>query len=247
MLVVTCSVWLLKNKKNYIMKIIALIPFWTDYKPLKASLTCKPLVKVSGKSLINRTIEIINHIKLIDKAVVFTSDSEVFDHIDDSVSYQIVQRDASLNSDKASIEDIINEFLQVSDADIVVLIHPKSPFIRPQTIEECVEKVLIGGFDSAFVATQLFHSIKRQAWYKGKPLNYLIDKDTTILSELEPVLIESSSIYVFTRALFKKNRHRIGENPYIKEVGHFEGFEVNNKDDLTMAELMINAGLDKEF
>jgi CMP-N-acetylneuraminic acid synthetase len=229
------------------MKIIALIPFWTDYKPLKASLTCKPLVKVSGKSLINRTIEIINHIKLIDKAVVFTSDSEVFDHIDDSVSYQIVQRDASLNSDKASIEDIINEFLQVSDADIVVLIHPKSPFIRPQTIEECVEKVLIGGFDSAFVATQLFHSIKRQAWYKGKPLNYLIDKDTTILSELEPVLIESSSIYVFTRALFKKNRHRIGENPYIKEVGHFEGFEVNNKDDLTMAELMINAGLDKEF
>ena len=78
-------------------------------------------------------------------------------------------------------------------------------------------------------------------------LNYLIDKDTTILSELEPVLIESSSIYVFTRALFKKNRHRIGENPYIKEVGHFEGFEVNNKDDLTMAELMINAGLDKEF
>ena len=229
------------------MKIIALIPFWTDYKPLKASLTCKPLVKVSGKSLINRTIEIINHIKLIDKAVVFTSDSEVFDHIDDSVSYQIVQRDASLNSDKASIEDIIYEFLQVSDADIVVLIHPKSPFIRPQTIEECVEKVLIGGFDSAFVATQLFHSIKRQAWYKGKPLNYLIDKDTTILSELEPVLIESSSIYVFTRALFKKNRHRIGENPYIKEVGHFEGFEVNNKDDLTMAELMINAGLDKEF
>jgi len=247
MLVVTCSVWLLKNKKNYIMKIIALIPFWTDYKSLQESLTCKPLVKVSGKSLINRTIEIINHIKLIDKTVVFTSDSEVFDHIDDSVSYQIVQRDASLNSDKASIEDIINEFLQVSDADIVVLIHPKSPFIRPQTIEECVEKVLIGGFDSAFVATQLFHSIKRQAWYKGKPLNYLIDKDTTILSELEPVLIESSSIYVFTRALFKKNRHRIGENPYIKEVGHFEGFEVNNKDDLTMAELMINAGLDKEF
>ena len=229
------------------MKIIALIPFWTDYKSLQESLTCKPLVKVSGKSLINRTIEIINHIKLIDKAVVFTSDSEVFDHIDDSVSYQIVQRDASLNSDKASIEDIINEFLQVSDADIVVLIHPKSPFIRPQTIEECVEKVLIGGFDSAFVATQLFHSIKRQAWYKGKPLNYLIDKDTTILSELEPVLIESSSIYVFTRALFKKNRHLIGENPYIKEVGHFEGFEVNNKDDLTMAELMINAGLDKEF
>jgi CMP-N-acetylneuraminic acid synthetase len=229
--------------KIYIMKIIALIPFWMDYKPLRKSLACRPLVKVSGKSLINRTIEIINHIKLIDKTVIFTSDSEVCGHIDDNMNYEIVQRDSNLNSDSASIEGIINEFLQVSDADIVVLIHPKSPFIRPQTIGECIEKVLAGGFDSAFIA----NSIKRQAWYKGKPLNYLIDKDTPMLSELEPVLIESSSIYVFTRALFKKSRHRIGKNPYIKEVGHFEGFEVDNKDDLTMAELMINAGLDKEF
>ena len=225
------------------MRIVALIPFWSNYKPLKESLTCRPLVEVSGKSLINRTIEIINRIKLIDKTVIFTSHSEIFGHIDDSMNCEIVQRDRSLNSDKTSIEDIINEFLKISDADIVVLIHPKSPFIRSKTIEECVEKVLIDGFDSAFVA----NSIKKQAWYKGKPLNYLIDKSAPMLSELEPVLIESSSIYVFTRALFKKSRHRIGKNPYIKEVGHFEGFEVDNKDDLMMAELMINAGLDKEF
>jgi len=52
------------------MKVVALIPFWTGYKPLKESLTCRPLVKVSGKSLINRTIEIINRIKLIDKTVI---------------------------------------------------------------------------------------------------------------------------------------------------------------------------------
>ena len=225
------------------MRIVALIPFWSNYKPLKESLTCRPLVEVSGKSLINRTIEIINRIKLIDKTVIFTPNSEIFSYIDDSMNCEIVQRDRSLNSDKTSIEDIINEFLKISDADIVVLIHPKSPFIRSKTIEECVEKVLIDGFDSAFVA----NSIKKQAWYKGKPLNYLIDKSAPMLSELEPVLIESSSIYVFTRALFKKSRHRIGKNPYIKEVGHFEGFEVDNKDDLTMAELMINASLDKEF
>ena len=225
------------------MKIIALIPFWTNYKPLKESLICRPLIKVSGKSLINRAIETINNIKLINKTVIFSSDSEVSKHINDSMNYEIIRRDANLDSDKTSIEDIINEFLRVSDADIVVLINPKSPFIQPQTIEECIEKVLKGGFDSSFVAK----NIKRQAWYKGKPLNFLIDKDTPALSEIEPILIESSSIYVFTRSLFKISRNRIGENPYIKEVGHFEGFEVDNKDDLTMAELIINAGLDKEF
>ena len=130
------------------MKIIALIPFWSSYKTFKESLLCKPLVKIGGKSLINRTIEIINHIKLIDKTVVFTSDSEVSDHIEDNINYEIIPRDANLNSEKTSIEDIISEFLKVSDADIIVLIHPKSPFIRPKTIEECIEKVLSEGFDS---------------------------------------------------------------------------------------------------
>jgi len=229
------------------MKITALIPFWSGYKPLKSSLSSKPLVKVGGKSLINRSIEVLNSIELVESTIVFTSNTEISNHIDDSAKYQILHRDARLNTDKTSTEDIINEFLMSSDTDIVILIQPKSPFVRAETIQDCIEKVSVGGFDSAFVATQLFHSIKRQAWYQGKPLNYLIDTDSIILHELEPVLVESCSIYIFTRELFEKNHKFISENPYIKEVGHFEGFEVNNKDDLIMAELMINAGLDKDF
>ena len=225
------------------MKIIALIPFWLDYKSLKNSLTCRSLVKISGKSLISRAVEITNHVGLIDKTVVFTSNSKALDYIDDNVNCEFVQRSGDLDSDQTSIEDIIDGFLKTSDVDIIVLIHPKSPFIKPTTIEDCIKKVLTGGFDSAFIA----NNIKKHAWYKGKPLNYSTYGDTPALSDLEPVLIESSSIYVFNRTLFEKNRHRIGDNPYIKEVGHFEGFEVDNKDDLTMAELMINAGLDKEI
>jgi len=82
--------------------------------------------------------------------------------------------------------------------------------------------------------------------FEGKPLNFSNHKDTPSLSKLSPILIESSSFYVFTRELFESNRRRIGENPYIKEIGHLEGFEVDNQDDLLMAELIINAGLDKE-
>ena len=202
-----------------------------------------PLINIGGKSLISRTVEIINRVGLIDSVEIFASENKIMSYISDDVKCNFIERNKSLDSSNTSIEDIIASFLSKSDADIIVLVHPKSPFIRPKTIEECIEKVLSEGFDSAFIANK----IKRQAWYKGKPLNYLIDKDTPALTKLDPILIESSSIYVFTRALFKKSRNRIGENPYIKEVGHFEGFEVDNKDDLTMAELMINAGLDKDF
>ena len=141
-----------------------------------------------------------------------------------------------------SIESITSDFLKESDADIVVLIHPKSPFLKPKTIQDCIEQVISGKFDSAFVAS----SIKKHAWYQGNRLNYSSNEDTPALSKIDPVLIESCSVYVFTRDLFENTRHRIGENPYIKEVGHFEGFEVERVDDFNMAELIINAGLDKE-
>ena len=113
---------------------------------------------------------------------------------------------------------------------------------RGQYITACIDKVLAGDTDSAFLA----RNIQRNAWFEGKPLNFSNHKDTPSLSKLPPVLIESSSFYVFTRELFESNRRRIGESPYIKEIGHLEGFEVDNQDDLTMAELIINAGLDKE-
>lgn len=224
------------------MKITTLIPFWADYKSSEESLSCKPLTKISGKSLISRTVEIANHIESVDETVIFTSSDNLPDCIDGNMKYEIIKRDSNLDSNKVSIEDIIDGFLQVSDADVIVLINPKNPFIKPKTIEDCITKVLGSKFDSAFVVSR----IQRHAWYKGKPLNYLADKDTPQLSQVEPVLIESSSIYVFTRQLFEASHRRIGENPYIKEVGHFEGFEVDNKDDLMMAELIINAGLNKE-
>ena len=224
------------------MKIVALIPFLLDYKPLKGSLNSRSLIEISGKSLISRTVEIINHISLIDKTVVFSSSKEAFDCIENNMNCVFLKRSDDLDTDKTSIEDIIDGFLQDSDAEVIVLINPKSPFIKPQTIEECIEKVLTNKFDSAFISK----NVKGFAWYEGKPLNYSNHSDTPLVSQLTPVLFESSSIYIFTRKLFKKSRSRIGEKPYIKEVGHFEGIEIDNKDDLTMTELMINAGLDKE-
>jgi CMP-N-acetylneuraminic acid synthetase len=225
------------------MKVVALIPFWSDYQSSVSGKGCRPLIKIGGKTLINRTVEIINRINSIEEVVIFASNDKVLDFFDDNVRYKFLNRDEYLDSDKISIEDIINDFLRESDADIVVLMHPKSPFIKPKTIQECIEKVVSGKFDSAFVAS----SIRKHAWYQGSPLNYSKFKDTPALSKIDPILVETCSVYVFTRKMFENSRHRISENPYVKEVGHFEGFEVDRKDDLKMAELIINSGLDKEF
>ena len=103
-----------------------------------------------------------------------------------------------------------------------------------------LQKVKSGEYDSAFVVSQA----RKLAWFNGKPLNYTLSKDTPTLSSIEPVVLESSSVYVFTRELFENTRHRISDKPFMMNVGHFEGFEVDTEDDYKMAELIINSGFE---
>jgi CMP-N-acetylneuraminic acid synthetase len=224
------------------MKVVAMMPFWSNYESSQNALKCIPLLNLGGKPLISRTVELFNQIKLIDEVVIFTSDNQVTNYINEKAKCNFLKRDHSLDSNESSIEDIIESFLLLNNADIIVLVNPKSPFLMHQTIEECVEQVLSLKFDSAFTA----NSIRKHIWFRDEPLNYSQNQDTPALSKIDPVIVETSSIYVFTRDLFNKNRRRIGKNPYIKEIGHFEGFEIEREDDYKMAELIINAGLDRE-
>ena len=54
---------------------------------------------------------------------------------------------------------------------------------------------------------------------------------------------ETSGIYVFTSSVFRNLRQRVGDNPYIKEVGYKEAIDINEKKDFELAEVMANIEL----
>lgn len=222
------------------MKIVAMIPFWAGYEYPAGSLDKRDIMKLGGRSLINYTVDLANRVDDIDQVIIYSSNDQVVDLLDEGVKCEFLKRDEDLDNQSVSIESIIERFVSVTDADIIVLMHPKSPFLRPGSIADCIGKVKSKEYESAFLVTQA----KKLAWYRGKPLNYFLDTDTPNLKSIEPVVLESSSVYVFTKKLFLKTRHRVSEKPYMKEVGHFEGFEIERSDDFEMAELIINAGFE---
>lgn len=224
------------------MKIVAIIPYWQGYTYPDRSIGNRDALKIGGHSLIEKTVRIAQNIAHVCEIVIYTSNDNVQELLGDSLKYKVQIRDKNLDDQSVSIEDIIERFLLTSDGDIFVLMHPRCPFLKTSSINECVEKVVGEGFDSAFIA--FCH--RKLAWFAGKPLNYslAIGENTQKLSSVEPVILESSSVYVFTRKLFEKTRRRIGENPYMKFVGRFEGFEIDSFDDYEIADLIVNAGLD---
>ena len=222
------------------MKIVGLIPYWLDYKVNAAE--HKNLKKLGGRYLLNYTLSLLARSPALSEAYIFASNRDVLRFVDAHQKYQFLQRPRSLDSLQSSIEDIIDAFLAQIDADIVVLIHPNSPFLRTETLRACVDAVVSGEFDSAFTALVL----KKLAWFKGTPLNYAMDKPTPPLASIEPLVVEQSSLYVFDVAMYKKTRKRVGHTPFIKAVDHFEGHEIVEPEDFAMAELIVNAGMYSE-
>jgi len=224
------------------MKAVVMIPYWAGYAFPKESMTRRDTVSVGGRSLMDHTVQIANGIPNIDDVIIYASNDDVLKQLRDASLCKFFRRPSGLDDQGVSIEDIIGSFLSITDADVIILMHPKSPFLRPKSIAECMDKVVNEGFDSAFVAT----SPNKLAWFRGQPLNYSLAKneDTPSMSSIDPVILESSSVYVFTRALFESSRRRIGSDPFIKIVGHFEGFEIDQEDDHRVADLIMNAGLE---
>lgn len=216
------------------MKIVGMIParLGTDKVPYQN------VKELGGMPLLNYTVRAMNKVNVIDEIVLYASDQAICEYINQGLRYTFMRRPAELDSPDTKIQDIITSFLKEVEADIVVLWHITSPFLKPETIIECIEKVRSGEYDSAFTALE----IKKFCWFQGKPLNYSLEKPTPRTQDIPPIIVEQSHLYIFRPILFEKTGQRISGSPYIKIIDHFEGHDIDTPEDFKIAELIVNTG-----
>ena len=217
------------------MRIAGLIPSRLNSERVPA----KNIKDLGGIPLVNYTVRALNKTGLVDDVVLFASEPSICDYLQHGLKYKYLPRPGTLDTANTKIQDIIAEFLKLDNADIIVLLHITSPFLRPDTIAECINKVKSGEYDSAFTA----YKVGKFCWFRGEPLNYSLDKPTPRTQDIDPVIVEQSSLYVFKRAVFEKTGQRISPRPYIKFIDHFEGHDIDTPEDFQVAELMVNTGL----
>ena len=220
------------------MKILGLIPYWDKYDQKHFEVDRNKRL-LAGSHPINFSLSAINKVDLIDEVYVFSSSENIISRVNAGIKCTHLSRPEYLDSDDVSIEDIINEFLILRPADILVLLHPNCPFLNHSTIQDRLDSVVSNKFDSAFSALKMQNFV----WYQGKPLNYDNNGKTPSVESLSPVIAEKGSLYVFNVDMFNKTNKRIGVNPYVKCIGPFESHEIKTADDFEVAELMINSGM----
>ena len=210
------------------MKVVAFVPIRLNSKRVVG----KNLKLLGGKPMMCYLLETLVKVEQIDEVYVYCSSDEVLPYLPEGV--KLLKRDTALDSDTALGAEIYDAFVRDVEADVYMLAHTTSPFIKAETIANAIDEVVLGRHDSAFSAQK----IQTFTWYEGRPLNY---SPTSIprTQTIEPVYVETSAFYIFRRETWVEHHRRVGFNPYMAIVGPVEGVDIDYPEDFDFAAKII--------
>lgn len=213
------------------MKTVAFVPIKlnnerTPGKNIKPFSDGTPLIRFIQKSLIE-----VKKSGLIDEIYCFCSDSAITKYLLDGVEF--LKRPEYLDLKETKGTQIYEAFVSKVNADVYVLAHATSPFVSIEHISDCIEAVKSGKYDSAFCAKK----IQNFLWKNGNPMNFILS-DPPRTQDMEPIFMELSTPYVFTRQVFEKYHSRSGVEPYICEVTEIEAIDIDYPEDFALADIV---------
>ncbi len=181
-----------------------------------------------GTPLITYFLNTLVNVNGFDEIYVFCSNPEIKKFLLPGIFY--LERPVFLDTQNATPQDIISEFMHRINADIYAVCHCTSPFVKKKHFEECINAVQSGKFDSAFTGEK----IQKLLWSNNKPLNFNAE-NIPRTQDLEPIFSEISAAYVFTKDVFLNTGKRIGNNPHITEVTGIECVDIDYPEDFEIA------------
>ena len=218
------------------MKIIAIVPMKLNNRRLPQKNT---KCFTNGKPLCYYILSTLLQVKEISEVYVYCSNPDIKNFIPEGVKY--LKRSTSLDQDTTKMNEVLQAFSKEVPADVYVMTHTTAPFMTVESLEKGIDAVLNKGYDSSFAAKK----IQDFMWKDGKPLNYTLD-NIPRTQDLPPLFEETSGFYIYRKEVMTKMNRRIGDNPFIVEVGEIEGIDIDEPEDFMLADAIYNYRLNQK-
>ena len=212
------------------MKIVAIVPMKLNNRRLPQKNT-KPFT--NGKPLCYYILNTLLHVKQIEEVYVYCSNPEIQEFIPEGVKY--LRRSNLLDQDSTKMNEVLQCFAAEVPADIYVMTHTTAPFVRPESIQKGLDAVCSGMYDSAFAAKKLQDFL----WKDSVPFNYSLDQIPRT-QDLPAIYEETSGFYIYRNDVMTQKNRRIGDNPFIVEVGEIESTDIDEAEDFAIADAIFN-------
>lgn len=212
------------------MKTVAIVPMKLNNRRLPQKNT---KCFTNGKPLCWYILSTLLTVDDIDEVYVYCSNPDIKEFIPDGVKY--LRRSELLDQDTTKMNEVLSCFAEDVSADVYVMTHTTAPFISKESIEKGLNAVISGEYDSSFAAKKLQDFL----WKDGKPFNYELE-NIPRTQDLPPLFEETSGFYIYKSDVMTKLNRRIGNKPYIVEVGEIESVDIDEPEDFMIADAIFN-------
>lgn len=215
------------------MKITAVIPIRSGSQRVKN----KNLRPFGDTTLLQLKIKTLLQVPELDSIVVNTNSQQAIsivknDCIKGGGRVNIHRREEYYASSQCSGSEFFKHLGEVTDTDIFVYCPCTSPFVRPETVSQCI-KAYLDRNDCDCIAT--VSSVKEFLWFDGKPVNY-DPLNAPNSQNLPNVLALNFGVTVVAREDLIENRNIIGKRPKFVITSDVEAIDIDTPLDFYIAE-----------
>lgn len=197
---------------------------------------------LGGKPLYHHVVQALLATPSVGEVIIDTDSEFIFEdaakHLPD---VRLVERPAHLRDGHTPMNDVLAHTLTHATYDDVMQTHSTNPFTTPATYERAIRTYFDDATaDSVFGVTR----IQGRLWTKDlSPVNH----DPAVLArtqDLDPIYLENSCFYVFSKTSFEVNGNRLGTSPRAVEVDAMEAVDIDEEVDFRLAEAIVGSDVD---
>ena len=197
----------------------------------------KNLYPLCGKPLLAHSILYSRQV-LPDAEIYVSTDSEEIAAVAREYGVNVIERPEELSGDLCSTDSTLQhaaiELLsQGKEFDYMILLQATNP-LRPEgMMEEALQVIESGKYDSLFSVTPLVRKLGRLVDGKFVPWNFVFGQCS---QDMEPLYFENGLLYISSRDIILNGRIR-GDSLYSLVVDHPFGFlDIDTLEDFEMVE-----------
>ena len=208
---------------------------WVPIKLNNQRLPGKNTKLLAGKPLCSYMLETLTQIDGLDDIYVYCSQEDIIQYLPNGVKF--LKRPEKLDGAMVGHYEIVESFINTIDADVYLNAHVTNPFVKRESIQRGLDKVLSGEHDSAHTVQKL----NKPLWYHGEPFNFTRTKMYRN-QDIDPMYIDMN-LCIYKKEVYTEQKSRYGKNPYFIELSQIESIDIDYPVDFMFAEVMYQTFL----
>lgn len=212
------------------MKIVTVIPARGGSKGIAK----KNIIKIKGKPLLYYSVNASMNSK-VDETYVCTDDNEIRE-VALKIGSKVCMRPAYLADDIIMPDPTLVFFASKVEFDVLVFIQPTSPLIKEKYIDQGIDMIQTGKYDSVFTVTEE-HWLPR--WNQNtEPVKWDI-YNRPRRQDMQLNFIENGMMYITKRETLLKTKLRYGGKMGFIKIPLKESFQVDSNEDLDLIKKIL--------